>query len=431
MTEGGGDRWEPVIPPPTNSAGRPPNARTSTTDDVAHGPLDGVAVGSAAGRLAVGAGLLLLAFAAYQLWGTGHHEAQAQEALRTELAARQTQRALGPALDEPQAPTPQTPEHQVPVPQVPEPLASTRSAPMEPADAALIGRAPDRQPSRPAAVPVSAPIAEPIAVGDPLATLRIPAIGVDKTVVEGTTREALRSGPGHYLGTARPGQAGNVAIAGHRTTYGAPFRHIDDLVPGDEIVLETADGTFTYRVESPDGSERGHRIVSPDEVGVIADRGDHRLTLTACHPLYSARQRIVVTAVLDDPPAAAPTPPSTTAEVARVALPAPSQAWGGRPPTEGAAAPTTLPAAGSSSPGPGPVTGSAVGPELGDDGLGWQWDHLGITATWAGLTALAAGVAWILARRWRPWPAYLMAAPSFSLALVTFFGHLDRLIPAA
>ena len=123
--------------------------------------------------------------------------------------------------------------------------------------------------------------------GDPLGRLRIPAIGLDAVVVEGTGSGELRTGPGHYAETPLPGQHGTVAIAGHRTTYGAPFRHVDDLERGDEIELRMPYGRFAYRVERT-------RIVAPTQVDVVDRVAYDRLVLTACHPLYSAAQRIVV-----------------------------------------------------------------------------------------------------------------------------------------
>jgi sortase A len=123
--------------------------------------------------------------------------------------------------------------------------------------------------------------------GDALGRLRIPAIGLDTVVVEGTGAGELRTGPGHYADTPLPGQRGTVAIAGHRTTYGAPFRDVDDLERGDAIELRMPYGRFAYRVERT-------RIVAPTQVDVVDRVAYDRLVLTACHPLYSAAQRIVV-----------------------------------------------------------------------------------------------------------------------------------------
>jgi sortase A len=127
--------------------------------------------------------------------------------------------------------------------------------------------------------------------GKPLGRLRIGAIGVNQIVVAGTDGGSLRRGPGHYPGTPLPGVRGTVAIAGHRTTYGAPFRRVDDLRGGDAIVLEMPYGSFTYRVERT-------RIVAPTATWVTQRVSYDRLVLSACHPLYSAARRIVVFARL-------------------------------------------------------------------------------------------------------------------------------------
>jgi sortase A len=131
------------------------------------------------------------------------------------------------------------------------------------------------------------------AEGSAVARLRIPRIGVDSVVVQGTRPPDLRKGPGIYDRSSFPGSGGTTAIAGHRTTYGAPFRNVDELEPGDRIELELPYGSFGYEVEST-------RIVDPSEVSVL-ERVDHeQLVLSACHPLFSAAQRIVVFARLTD-----------------------------------------------------------------------------------------------------------------------------------
>lgn len=127
--------------------------------------------------------------------------------------------------------------------------------------------------------------------GEPFGRIEIPRIGVDFVVVEGTDGATLRKGPGHYPDTAFPGLRRTVAIAGHRTTYGAPFRAVDKLRPGDEIVVTMPYGRFTYRVERT-------RIVPPTALWVTRDVGYDRLVLSACHPLYSAAERIIVFARL-------------------------------------------------------------------------------------------------------------------------------------
>jgi sortase A len=123
--------------------------------------------------------------------------------------------------------------------------------------------------------------------GDPLGRIRMPSIGVDDVFVEGTSAGPLRAGPGHYPATPLPGQRGTVGIAGHRTTYGAPFHDLDGLDRGDRIELAMPYGRFEYRVERT-------RIVAPTATWVTRRVGHDQLILSACHPLYSAAQRIVV-----------------------------------------------------------------------------------------------------------------------------------------
>ena len=130
-----------------------------------------------------------------------------------------------------------------------------------------------------------------LSAGDAIGRIVILRIGVSSDVVQGTDPASLEKGPGHYPGTALPGLGRTVAIAGHRTTYLAPFRHIDALRPGDRIVLRMPYGNFTYRVQY-------NRIVAPTALWVTRDVGYDRLVLSACTPLYSAAQRIIVFARL-------------------------------------------------------------------------------------------------------------------------------------
>ncbi len=127
--------------------------------------------------------------------------------------------------------------------------------------------------------------------GDAVGRIRIPEVGLSKVIVEGTDGGSLRKGPGHYPETPLPGVRGTVAVAGHRTTYGAPFRDLDKLEERDEVVVEMPYGRFVYEVER-------EQIVDPSATWVTR-RVDHdRLVLTACHPKYSAAQRIVIFARL-------------------------------------------------------------------------------------------------------------------------------------
>lgn len=127
--------------------------------------------------------------------------------------------------------------------------------------------------------------------GEGIGRIEAPAAGIDWIVVEGTATADLKKGPGRYPETFLPGQGNTIGIAGHRTTYGAPFRDIDKIENGDEIVLEMPYGSFTYEVTNT-------RIVEPTDVEIVRTVGRERLVLTACHPLYSAAQRYAVFADL-------------------------------------------------------------------------------------------------------------------------------------
>ena len=127
--------------------------------------------------------------------------------------------------------------------------------------------------------------------GDAVGRIEIADLDVDFVFAEGTDEDSLRLGPARYQETSLPGAGKTIGIAGHRTTYSAPFRDVDDLHKGDEIVLRLPYGRFTYEVQST-------RIVPPDALEVLNDVGYERVVLTACHPLYSAAERIVVFARL-------------------------------------------------------------------------------------------------------------------------------------
>lgn len=146
--------------------------------------------------------------------------------------------------------------------------------------------------------------------GKAFAVLRIPRFGPGwrYAAVEGVTAADLAKGPGHYPGTAMPGQIGNTVFSGHRTTYGAPFNRLDELVAGDQILIDTAAATYVYRMI-------GRKVVLPTDVSVVspvpgrpgAVAREARLTLTTCHPKYSAAYRLIVFAELvrSEPRAAA------------------------------------------------------------------------------------------------------------------------------
>jgi sortase A len=133
-----------------------------------------------------------------------------------------------------------------------------------------------------------------IAEGSPLTRIIIPRIHLNVLVVEGTSAAALRAGAGHYVGTPLPGELGNVAIAGHRTTFGRPFNHLDELRQGDEVKLETPFKIYHYFVLPAFGGHANPWPVSKDDTSVLLDSPTrHLLTLTTCHPKGSARQRLI------------------------------------------------------------------------------------------------------------------------------------------
>ena len=216
----------------------------------------------------------VLAFAAWELWGTGRKEAAVQQELRTAFEFVEVSTTT-----------------------------STLAVPDE-----VVA---DVEPDLPGGISAELARARFPEDGDALARLEIPAIELDKFVMRDVDRESLQVGPGHYRGTPRPGFSGNSAIAGHRSTYGAPFKRVDELAPGDTIRVHSADGIFSFEVVSPaaafgdrldtidpDKVAAGSVIVDPSDTWVVSDFGDARLTLTACHPEFTSRKRIVVVAEL-------------------------------------------------------------------------------------------------------------------------------------
>jgi sortase A len=295
------------------------------------------------GRVLVTAGLLILLFVAYELWGTNILEARAQDNLRRDFEGQlgSEPRTSSTSDDEPTVST----------------TTTTTTAP-----------------------PPTAPI--PIE-GDPVAIIRIPKIGLDKVVVEGTSTADLRKGPGHYAGMPLPGQIGNAGIAGHRTTYGAPFADLDQLLAGDVIQVETLSGTFDYTVSEPPF------IVNPSQTEVL-DQPDPQeptatLTLTTCNPKYSARQRLIVKAeytfAANQPQPQAP--PPQTRNVVSI-----------------------------------------------DAGLSGEHTSRTPTVLW-GLVVAGVGLLWWLVfHRYRGWTTWFIGVIPFIVVLFVFYFFLERVLPA-
>lgn len=223
------------------------------------------------GKTMIVIGLLIFAFVGYQLWGTGIQTAQAQNRLEDEFRAKLEATTTV-------VPTSTTTTTTV-VSATTVPGATTTTIITAPPTSTIY--------------PI-APPSEPIPGGEPIATMRIPAIGLNWAVVEGVTVADLKDGPGHFRETVMPGQLGNSAIAGHRTTNGNPFLELDELKPGALIEITTLVGTYTYKVTES-------LIVNPSEYGLVIPTVDPTiatLVLVTCDPVYTARNRLIVKATL-------------------------------------------------------------------------------------------------------------------------------------
>jgi sortase A len=389
------------------------------------------------GRFLITSGVVVLLFVAYQLWGTGLQEASAQGALDSEFDE---------LLDDLDAvPVTTTTTTTTAVPATTEaPATSTTTVP------------PSTTTTTDNTIPVfEEDLAEALYRdgGEAIARIVAPSIDVRKVVVEGVKVEDLRNGPGHYRATVLPGQAGNSGIAGHRTTYGAPFNRIDELQPGDEINVRTVQGFFTYRVlpageafaadrlpanvdfRVPEGDEDlGHIIVGPEAVWVLGDFGDNRLTLTACHPKYSARQRIIVAAELVGEPVDAPPPPAEYLSADDINLASENvvddaEATGLA--DDGSIADTVTETEADATAAESELDRSAFVDEVSlDEGLNGDSDALVPAILW-GLAAIAVYVGFKeLARRWRRWPAIAIGLVPVVLLMGLSFEKIDRFLPA-
>jgi sortase A len=191
----------------------------------------------ALGTYLITIGLLTIGFVAYEYWGTGYLTQRAQATLRNKVADQGGFVVYGGVPDDRGAVKPQ--KHVFP--------------------------------------------------GEAIGEIRIPRISLDMLFVQGSDRASLNKGPGHYAHTPFPGQGGNVAIAGHRTTYLHPFWALDEVRKGDRVTLLTSNGVFVYKV-------LWVKIVEPTDTSVIAPTTKPSLTLTTCNPRFSARERLIVRA---------------------------------------------------------------------------------------------------------------------------------------
>jgi len=294
-------------------------------------------------------GLLILLFVAYQLWGTGIYTARAQENLKHDFAKAEEQyREDNPTVA---TTTPTTGRG----------VTTTTVSPVR------HGPPPPTPPN-----------------GGVMGSIVIPRIGLDMYFVEGTDRDDLTKGPGHYDYTVPPGTLGHAALARHRTTYLHPFYNINEVQPGDPIIIHTLDGkTFTYKMQ-------WQKIVKPTETWVADPTPDAVLTLTSCNPRYSAAQRIVVRAKL-----VANNPDKPTK-----ALPKPASAGKAKP-----------------------------GQTLLGEGLSSESKSVP-PAIWWGLVALVVGALWWWAfRRWRHPATWTAGLIPFLIVLFPFYVYLERAIP--
>jgi sortase A len=308
------------------------------------------------GRSLVTIGTLILLFVAYQLWGTGYFTAQAQDDLKTEFA--QLRKTL--ATTSTSAPT-------------------TTAAPTTPST----------KPPNKSDATVSGTNIPQFETGAAVGLIHMP--WGSYAVIEGTGRQELKKGPAHYPATVFPGQLGNAAIAGHRTTYLHPFLDLDTMHVGTEFKVEMPWGTYTYRVTQEPFA------VKPTDVGVVAtlDPKKATLTLTACNPKYSARQRLVVQSelVVDKSPQ-----PQRYVK-------------------------------------PKPVSSSAQ--DLGTEenvslreGLQGGGGNKGPAVIWGSLMALVGLLWWWLFRHWRHPLTWIAGLIPFVPVLIGFYVYLEQALPA-
>jgi len=170
------------------------------------------------------------------------------------------------------------------------PIVVATAAPTSTTSSTSTTISPTSTTAAPELLPVPDPVPSNARAAEPrleLGTIEIPKLELSATMYEGVTLTTLDNGPGHWPGTAMPGRLGNVVVAGHRTSHARPFRHLEQLVAGDEVIFTTGDGRFTYTVVNLE-------IVDPDAIRIIEQTRARTATLFACHPVGSTRQRIVV-----------------------------------------------------------------------------------------------------------------------------------------
>ncbi len=375
------------------------------------------------GRILISLGLLIFAFVAYQLWGTGIQYNQHQNDLRRDFDALLAQ-----------APAPPSASIATMVAALPDtstPETSVAGAIATPAVAETTV----------AATPTVAAALPPIELGTAIAYIEIPSIKVNEVIVAGVRTNDLKKGIGHFPSSPMPGQPGNAALAGHRTTHGQPFINIDRVQIGDEIIITTLQGRYVYRMT-------GQQIVKPSDGQVVANQPDKKmLTLTSCNPKFSTRERIVVTADLDEAassPLGAPTTNYLDPAVASL-QPAPIEplpgedadpeatAVDGLVPNDTIADPAESPTTDPNGE-VDPVDGISEGFDESVEALsaGWfsdpnAWPQIALWGMGLTLIALAA---WRLSKKVRRnWVGALVGIGPFVVVLYFFFENVNRLLP--
>lgn len=373
------------------------------------------------GRTLITLGLMMFAFVAYQLWGTGIQTAQAQRTL-----SREFEEQVG-----------KTPDVTTTV------LATTTTTTTEP---------PTTEPTNstvPAPVTTTTtlapvvPVAQPVpADGEALARLEIPRMGLNRIVVEGATADDLKKGPGHFAETPLPGQLGNAAIAGHRTTHLHPFLDIDKLQPGDEIIATTLNGRYVYHVT-------GTEVVNPDDYAAVIPTTDvtkATLTLVSCTPKYSASNRIVVHSELVPEQSDALTQAAAPVSAEDPAQPAetlPDEGPGTVVDTVNtvAASTTTTPASVTTAISgaedttpvetvPQPAATATKAPDAFSDGWFSDTGAIPQALIWGvGLAAIAFGIYWVSRKTRSYWIGALAGFAPFLVVLYFFYENVNRLLP--
>lgn len=466
------------------------------------------------GKTLIVSGLLMFGFVAYQLWGTGIEYARAQDRAEnqfdemmaavstagtastttpprpttgatvavpaTEGAATDGAATEGTATPSSLAGAPSTSTTSTAIP-TPSTL-STTTAPTAVAPSTTVSGPPDV---------TDIVAAMDITEGEAFARMEIPSIGLDVYLYPGVTREDLQNGPGHFPSTPLPGMLGNAALAGHRTTYGQPFRNIDQIESGDEIIVTVPYGRFVYIATTAE-------IVEPTDIQVIAttDPTVANLTLTSCHPAFSASQRYILYSELDvtqSPAPAAPilnfgrdAPPRTelglpgedeivstsappTSPTPTIVAGAPTSATpgGGEAPADGDTTTPAAPAPSTQAPStrapeattapdplynvvpdeggggesaaaepPGGATPDGATLGANGDAFSNRWfedtQALPQVALWAAACASVAVAAYLLAKRFRnSWIGLAAGTVPFVVALYFFYANVNRLLPAA